>query len=107
MRQQTRAELIAAKERAEARNVWDTWLVRALHPAPGWRVIVPPRGYQILLARISPQGDAFIWNTMEAEWPAVRAELLRQADRAGMQEYESLAAALADVSRAKSARGIE
>jgi hypothetical protein len=48
-----------------------------------------------------------MWDTMEAAWPAARAELLRQADRAGMQEYESLAAALADVSRAKSARGIE
>jgi hypothetical protein len=107
MRQQTRVELIEAKERAEMRNIWDAWLVRALRPAPGWRVIVSPGGYQIILARISPQGDVTMQNTVEAEWPAVRAELLRQADRAGMQEYESLAAALADVSRAKSVRGME
>ena len=89
------------------RNVWDAWLMRALRPAPGWRAIVSPQGYQILLARISPEGVVSIWNTLEAVWPAVRAELLRQADRGGIQEYESLAAALADVSRAKSERGIE
>ena len=105
MKQQTKAELIRAMERAETRNIWDAWLVRALRPAPGWRVVVSPRGYQIILAHISPEGYVTMWDTVEAVWPEVKAELLFQAGREGAHAYEALTAALADVSKAKSAHG--
>jgi hypothetical protein len=108
MKKRTVAELTADLERLEARVVHDTWFIRSLHLKPGWRVLVSPRAYQILLVRVTDddgrgaQVDYF--DTLAPNWPTVRAELSRyENDHGTTVSYDKLSAALSEVSRAHAA----